>query len=1061
VASRLVSLDNVTWAASVTVSGDGNHTVYARVTDFAGNTSAATRTIGIDNTPPLTGFTLPAPDGSNGWYVSAVGAVPNGSDATSGVAFQQVSLDNSTWSSFVNVTANGAQTIYMRITDRAGNSATATRTISLDTTAPVPGFAVPAPTGLHGWYVSPLTVTPNGTDAVSGVASQQVSLNNITWSPSITISADGQYTVYTRITDNAGNTASSTRTIGYDSTAPVPGFSAPAPDGANGWYVHPVMVTPDGSDATSGVSSQEVSLNNVTWTPSVTLSTDGTYTVYTRITDNAGNTASSTRAYRLDTTLPNAAFSMPSPDGSNEWYVSAVTVAPTGADATSGVASRQVSLDNAAWSPSVTLSADGNYTVYSRVIDNAGNSRTITQAVHLDRTAPAAGISMPSPDGLGGWYVTAPTATPGGSDATSGVAVQQVSLDNAIWSSSVTVSSDGIQTVYMRISDNAGNTSTTTRTVRMDRTDPLTGVSLPVVDGLNGWYVSAVTASPAGSDATSGVASQEVSLNNAAWSSSLAISADGIYTVYMRIADNAGNSSTTARMIRLDQTAPEAGISLPPLDGLNGWYVASVTATPNGSDATSGIGSQEVSTNNSTWSRAATISIDGTYTFYMRITDVAGNTATATRTVRLDTTAPIPGFNMPSPDGSNSWYVSTFSVAPRGLDSTSGVDSQEVSLNNVIWSPSVNIATDGTYTVYMRVTDLAGNTASSARTVQLDTTPPAASMTYPPADGLAGWHVSPVAIAPAGSDATSGVDASEVSIDNATWFPAMTLAVDGTYTVYARITDAAGNATTVNRTTWLDRTAPLVTVTTPPPGSSGWYTTLPVFSGNATDAPSGVAATQYAVDGGVWQTIEPVLSDGQHTVQMRVADIAGNVTLVSRTMNVDSVPPASAFISPAEGSTTTVHGTFTMNGSTIDTTSGAARAEISLENGSHWAPLALGAGGSWSYTWDTTRASDGPHTVLVRAYDLAGNQEHTARISLIVANQPPDVGITLLWTVMGHANVYIHAGSSPVIGATITVHDPLDRWPDFVTEYNGSSLPTKFNWPGRMGDGSVAYAGRY
>ncbi len=62
---------------------------------------------------------------------------------------------------------------------------------------------------------------------------------------------------------------------------------------------------------------------------------------------------------------------------------------------------------------------------------------------------------------------------------------------------------------------------------------------------------------------------------------------------------------------------------------------------------------------------------------------------------------------------------------------------------------------------------------------------------------------------------------------------------------------------------------------------------------------------------------------------------------------------------------------------------------------------------------------------------------------------------------MGHANVYIHAGSSPVIGATITVHDPLDRWPDFVTEYNGSSLPTIFNWPGRMGDGSIAYAGRY
>ena len=77
-----------------------------------------------------------------------------------------------------------------------------------------------------------------------------------------------------------------------------------------------------------------------------------------------------------------------------------------------------------------------------------------------------------------------------------------------------------------------------------------------------------------------------------------------------------------------------------------------------------------------------------------------------------------------------------------------GVGRQEVSLNNVNWYPSVNITSDGTYMVYMRVMDLAGNTASSSRTVRLDAIPPTATLTYPPADGLAGWYVNPVTIRP-------------------------------------------------------------------------------------------------------------------------------------------------------------------------------------------------------------------------------------------------------------------------------------------------------------------------
>jgi len=93
----------------------------------------------------------------------------------------------------------------------------------------------------------------------------------------------------------------------------------------------------------------------------------------------------------------------------------------------------------------------------------------------------------------------------------------------------------------------------------------------------------------------------------------------------------------------------------------------------------------------------------------------------------------------------------------------------------------------------------------------------------------------------------------------------------------------------------------------------------------------------------------------------------------------------------------------------------------------------------------------------VRASDNAGNQEHTAKVTLVVGNQAPSVSITPLWLDFGSANVSFKPGSLPIAGARITVADPLGRWPAAVFDYSGSNLPGKFSWLGKMGDGSIAY----
>ena len=192
---------------------------------------------------------------------------------------------------------------------------------------------------------------------------------------SLSEGTDGTHTIVFRATDDAGNTTTAAPvTVTVDRTPPVPdaSLSPASPNGANGWYISPVTVTANSSDATSGIASQGVSLDGSTWTPSLTISTDGTYTVQVQAQDKAGNTASTTKTFKLDNTPPTVSFQQPAADGANGWYVSSVTVTVTGTDATSGVGSQQVSLDGSSWASSLTLSTDGIYTVHGRVTDNAG-----------------------------------------------------------------------------------------------------------------------------------------------------------------------------------------------------------------------------------------------------------------------------------------------------------------------------------------------------------------------------------------------------------------------------------------------------------------------------------------------------------------------------------------------------------------------------------------------------------------------------------------------------------------------------------------------------------------
>ncbi|WP_050698650.1 Ig-like domain-containing protein [Anaeromassilibacillus senegalensis] len=142
-----------------TTLADGAHTITINVSDHDGNAAtAATRSITIDTTPPTLDVTSPQDNYATNRTALTVSGTTN--DATSGPVTIRVTL-NGTDQGAVTVNSSGAwtkavtlregvNTIVVTATDRAEKTTTITRTVTLNTTAPV---------------ISAVTITPNPVDA--------------------------------------------------------------------------------------------------------------------------------------------------------------------------------------------------------------------------------------------------------------------------------------------------------------------------------------------------------------------------------------------------------------------------------------------------------------------------------------------------------------------------------------------------------------------------------------------------------------------------------------------------------------------------------------------------------------------------------------------------------------------------------------------------------------------------------------------------------------------------------------------------------------------------------
>jgi glucose/arabinose dehydrogenase len=169
----------------------------------------------------------------------------------------------------------------------------------------------------------------------------------------------------------------------------------------------------------------------------------------------------------------------------------------------------------------------------------------------------------------------------------------------------------------------------------------------------------------------------------------------------------------------------------------------------------------------------------------------------------------------------------------------------------------------------------------------LDAAAPATTHALAPAepDGAGGWYRSPVELTLAAVDAgdcVSGVDRTQYRIGAGAlldYAEPFTISEDGAHAVEYRSVDRAANEEALRSTTVrIDRTPPATTATLSPAAPGGPVTVQLASS----DATSGIARTEYSVDGGAWTAYSalapPAISaPGAHTVAYRATDNAGNV----------------------------------------------------------------------------------------------------------------------------------------------------------------------------------------
>ena len=873
------------------VSTEGlNQTIAGTAVDKAGNTANTSRTVSIDKTAPTITTTLSPVPNAAGWNKTNVNATFSCTDNLSGVASCPAAT---------SVTIEGAnQSLPGTATDKAGNSSSPTTKVSIDKTPPtISSTATPAPNGA-GWNNTNVVVAFTCSDALSGVA---------TCPATNTVSTEGlNQSVSGTAVDVAGNAASTSRTVSIDKTPPtITTALSPLPNGA-GWNNTNVNATFSCTDTLSGVASCPTATS---------ITTEGAnQNVPGTATDKAGNTAIPSTKVNIDKTPPSIAAALSPLANSFGWNNTSVTVNFTCTDALSGIASCA--------SPVSFTHEGAGQTANGSATDIAGNTSSTGATVNIDETPPTISAAIVPGPNAAGWNNTNITATFTCTDSLSGV---------ASCPAATTVTTEGANQSLSGIgTDKAGNTSTPSTKVNIDKTPPTIAAVLSPLANAFGWNNTSVTVNFTCADSLSGVANcaSPVSITHEGSGQSATGSAS----------DVAGNTSNTSATVNIDETAPTITAAVAPAPNAAGWNNGNVTVTFNCADSLSGIAA---------CAQQQSITTEGTNQVTGIATDKAGNSASTSVNVNIDRTPPsVTPIITPSPNAAG-WNNTNVTITFTCNDAGSGV---------ALCPAPIQVNTEGANQVFsFTATDVAGNTATGSLTLNIDKTPPVITPTAAPPPNAGGWNNSPVTVTFQCSDSLSGV---------AVCPPPQVVNTQGVtspfQTVTGTATDIAGNTASASVTIELETSSPTITASAAPPANAaGWNNSDVTVSFQCTQALAPITSCPQQ---------QVVSTEGANqSVSGTVTDAAGNTASTSVTLNIDKTPPIiNGTVSPPPNA----NGIVTASSATVTFSCSDALSGVAI------CPPPV------------TVTTNGPQNITGTAFDIAGNSASTSA-QFTLQNFPP------------------------------------------------------------------------
>jgi hypothetical protein len=352
---------------------------------------------------------------------------------------------------------------------------------------------------------------------------------------------------------------------------------------------------------------------------------------------------------------------------------------------------------------------------------------------------------------------------------------------------------------------------------------------------------------------------------------------------------------------------------------------------------------------------------EGYHFFEVTATDLSGNSASASVSVRVDTVSPRIRIASPQEDQlTNLSLLAVWGFMEPGARVL--VCGTEAKTDRDRFSGSVTLM-EGRNIITATAVDAAGNTNSSSVTVRLDSISPMLELRFP-ADGLR-------TRAPTVEVSGSMEQGSDVYVNGrqvapgdqpGVFWTAIALTKEVTTVTVAAI-DKAGNSNVTVRKVTLDTAAPFLKLSFPPEGLMTNRTTISIAGEAEAGCHLTVAGRGQQLQGEPPARAgfsEPVaLHEGQNTILLWAMDMAGNVNSSTVHVTVDTVAPPLSVESPMNGSRT-VNPTVLVEGLT------EPGAQVSV-NGQ---PVPVGYTGSFSAD---IRVYTGNNTIVVRVEDRAGN----------------------------------------------------------------------------------------